>query len=64
MGLRTQLETATTAALGYRQVVTVKDMPASISRAKVPWDRQSVAVLYGTEYRSIGLEELEHVEHC
>ena len=59
--MRTQLETVTTAALGYRQVVTVKDMRARISGAKVPWDRQWP---YGTEYRSVGLEESERAEHC
>ena len=57
--LRLQLEHATTAALGYRQHVTVKDMPARITRAKLPWERQWP---YGTEYQTIEIDDADRAE--
>ena len=59
--MRAQLETATTAALGYHQTVTVKDMPALIMRGSVAWQRQWP---YGTQYHSIAIGAPRHAEHC
>ena len=57
--LRLQLERTTTAALGYHQHVTSKDIPTRIQRAKVPWERQWP---YDTEFQRVEMTNTDRRE--